>query len=63
MCLVTADAYTDEARGYVLGRGREYHSSDENIDERFVDEYASSESSISVYGNFNSSVLILATVS
>ena len=51
---MTADAYDDEERGYVLGRGREYHSSDENIDERFVDEYASSESSISVYGTVTS---------
>ena len=43
-------AYEDEERAYQLGRGRDYHSSDENIDETFMNEYASSESSISVYG-------------
>ena len=43
-------SYNDEERAYQLGRGREYHSSDENIDETFMNEYASSESSISVYG-------------
>ena len=43
-------SYGDEERAYQLGRGREYHSSDENIDETFMNEYASSESSISVYG-------------
>ena len=51
---MTADAYDGEARGYFLGRGGEYHYSDENIDERILDEYASSESSISVYGTVTS---------
>ncbi|KAI6653485.1 hypothetical protein LOD99_3381 [Oopsacas minuta] len=43
-------AYDDEERGYQLGRGRDYHSSDENIDDTFVNDYASSDSSLSVYG-------------
>ena len=51
---MTADRHDGDARGYFLGRGREYHSSDENIDERFVDEYASSKYSISVYGTVTS---------